>query len=167
MTGRVFHTHGISSAGDSIAGMESVLAICPTASAKLANRFAHDPRWTCIRTGATYRFSMGHALPLRQRRFLCPRNSRGESAIWPAKWPRRCPQPRAVCKREQSAHRPADTLCPRACPVHGHGQPATAAMPKVVPRSIQAREQSASMNCQRQWTKTVRRQSAVALKPCA
>jgi hypothetical protein len=44
--------------------MESVLVICPVASAKRANRFTPDPRWTGIRTVATYRFWTGHALPL-------------------------------------------------------------------------------------------------------
>ncbi len=71
--------------------MESVPSICPVASAKQAKRFSPDPRWTCIRTGATYRFWTRHALLLVKTRFLRPRNSRGESAICPAKWPRRCP----------------------------------------------------------------------------
>jgi len=45
-----------SSAGNSIAEMESVLVICPVASAKQANGFTLNPQWTGIRTGATYRF---------------------------------------------------------------------------------------------------------------
>lgn len=102
---RARHT-GFSSAGDNIAEMESVLLICPIASAKRANRFTPDPRWTGIRTVATYRFWTGQALLLVKTRFLRPRNSRGESAICPAKWPRRCPQPRAVRVRSGAVSSP-------------------------------------------------------------
>ncbi len=86
--------------------MESVLIICPIASAKQANRFTLDPRWTGIRTGATYRFWTRHALLLVKTRFLRPRNGRSESAIWPGKWPRRCPQPRAVRVRSGDVSSP-------------------------------------------------------------
>ena len=65
--------------------MQSVLSICPIAAAKRANRFSLDPQWIGIRTGATYRFGMGQALLLVKTRFLRPRNSRGETAICPAK----------------------------------------------------------------------------------
>ena len=86
--------------------MESVLSICPIASAKQANRFTLDPQWTGIRTGATYRFWTRHALLLVKTRFLRPRNGRSESAIWPGKWPRRCPQPRAVRVRSGDVSSP-------------------------------------------------------------
>ena len=89
-----------------VAEMESVLSICPIASAKQANRFTLDPQWTGIRTVATYRFWMGHALLLVKTRFLRPRNSRSESAMWPGKWPRRCPQPRAVRVRSGAVSSP-------------------------------------------------------------
>ena len=102
---RARHT-GFSSAGDNIAEMESVLLICPIASAKRANRFTPDPRWTGIRTVATYRFWTRQALLLVKTRFLRPRNSRGETAICPAKWPRRCPQPRAVRVRSGAVSSP-------------------------------------------------------------
>jgi len=39
--------------------MESVLVICPVASAMQANRFTLDPQWAGIRTVATYRFWTG------------------------------------------------------------------------------------------------------------
>lgn len=84
MTGQVCHAHKISKAGDNMAETKSVLSICPIASEKRANRFSLDPQRTGIRTVATYRFWMGHALPLVKTRFLSPRNSRGETAIWPA-----------------------------------------------------------------------------------
>ncbi len=86
--------------------MESVLVICPLASAKQANRFTLDPRWTGIRTGATYRFWTRHALLLVKTRFLRPRNGRSESSIWSGKWPRRCPQPRAVRVRSGDVSSP-------------------------------------------------------------
>jgi hypothetical protein len=105
--------------------MESVLVICPLASAKQANRFTLDPRWTGIRTGATYRFWTRHALLLVKTRFLRPRNGRSESAIWPGKWPRRCPQPRAVGVRSRDVSSPqpggvrvqsVTTSAPVTCP---------------------------------------------------
>jgi hypothetical protein len=86
--------------------MQSVLSICPIASAKRANRLSPDPRWTGICTGATYRFLMRHALLLVKTRFLCPRNGRSESAIWPGKWPRRCPQPWSVRVRSGDVSSP-------------------------------------------------------------
>jgi hypothetical protein len=105
-TGQACQTHGISRAGDSIAKMESVPSICPIASAKQANPHSLNPQWTGIRTGATYRFWTRHALLLVKTRFSRPRNSRGETALWPAKWPRRCPQPRAVRVRSGAVSSP-------------------------------------------------------------
>ena len=101
VTGRVCHARRISNAPDTLPEMESVPSICQIASAKRANWFTPDPRWTGIRTVATYRFWTRHALLLVKTRFSRPRNSRGESAICPAKWPRRCPQPPSI--RGQSA----------------------------------------------------------------
>ncbi len=101
-TGPVCHTHRISEADVT----QSVLSICPIASAKQANRFLPDPQWIGIRTGATYRFWTGQALLLVKTRFLRPRNGRGEIAICPGKWPRRCPQPRSVRVRSGAVSSP-------------------------------------------------------------
>lgn len=75
-----------------------------------ANWRTFHPSPADIHSPANCRFLTAQALPLRQRRFWCPRNSREEIAIWPATWPRRCPQPRAV--RVQ----PTGTLNPRPQP---------------------------------------------------
>ncbi len=85
----------------------------------------------------------GQALPLRQRRFWCPRNSRGEITICPAKWPRRCPQPRSV--RVQST----GTINPR--PGHVRVQSMTASASAVFPsaRTLQIRAQSVSLGSPR------------------
>jgi hypothetical protein len=40
----------------------------------------------------TYRFWRAQALPLIWTRFLRPRNGREEIAIFPGKWPQRCPR---------------------------------------------------------------------------
>jgi hypothetical protein len=80
----------------------------------------------------------GQALPLRQRRFWCPRNSRGEITICPAKWPRRSPQPRSI--RVQST----GTINPR--PGHVRVQSMTASASAVFPwaRTVRVPGQSAS-----------------------
>jgi len=85
----------------------------------------------------------GQALPLRQRRFWCPRNSRGEITICPAKWPRRCPQPRSV--RVQST----GTINPR--PGHVRIQSMTASASAVFPwvRTLHVRAQSVSLGSPR------------------
>jgi hypothetical protein len=114
--------------------MESVLSICPIASAKRANRFTSDPRWTVIRTVATYRFWTGHALLLVKTRFLRPRNSRGEIAICPAKWPLPCPQPRSV--RDQSATATVST--PRPVRDLDQSEAVTAAASADCPCSVRA-----------------------------
>ena len=72
-TGRLCHTRRISNT----AVTQSVLSICPIASAKQANRFLPDRQWIGIRKGATYRFWTAQALLLVKTRFLRPRNGRG------------------------------------------------------------------------------------------
>jgi hypothetical protein len=101
-TGRVCHTLRISNA----AITQSVLSICPIASAKRANQFSLDSRRTSIRTLATYRFLIRHALPLSQRRILRPQHGRGETAIRPGEWPLLCPQPRSVRVRSGAVSSP-------------------------------------------------------------
>jgi hypothetical protein len=77
----------------------------------------------------TYRFWRVQALPLSQLRFLRPRNGRGEIAICPGKWPRRCPQARSVRVRSGAVSSPrpgpvqkqsvsAPQPCPQQCPGH-------------------------------------------------
>ena len=96
-----------------------------------------------IHTPVNCRFLTAQALPLRQRRFWCPRNSRGEITICPAKWPRRCPQPRSV--RVQST----GTINPR--PGHVRVQSMTASASAVFPsaRTLQIRAQSVSLGSPR------------------
>ena len=129
--------------------MQSVHSICPIASAKRANRFSPDPQWTGIRTVATYRFLMRHALLLVKTRFLCPRNSRGETALWPGKWPRRCPQPRAVRVRS------GDVSSPQ--PGGVRVQSVTASAPVTCPWAVRG--------CHRAKVGTVREQSANSPQP--
>jgi len=74
----------------------------------------------------------GHALLLVKTRFLRPRNSRGESAICPGKWPRRCPQPRSG--RDQSAT--ANVSAPRPVRDLDQSEAVTAAASANCPCSI-------------------------------
>jgi len=133
--------------------MESVLSICPIASAKLANRFTLDPQRTGIRTVATYRFWTRHALLLVKTRFLRPQNSRGESAICPAKWPRRCPQPRSVRVRS------GDVSSPQP------GGVRVQSMTVASPRSVRNLVQVLSTVKVSPSPRTVRKQSAARHRP--
>ena len=86
---------------------------------------------------------MRHALLLVKTRFLRPRNSRGESAICPAKWPRRCPQPRSVRVRSGAASSP----CPRPRPQTVRGQ----SMSVPVPAAANVRVLAVGRPCLNTW----------------
>ncbi len=158
--------------------MEIVLSICPIASVKRANRFSLDPQRNGIRTGSTYRFWTRHALPLAETtgfvREIVVADTRCNIAVR-----RNCGHGHNQSQNANSPHTghcydsSASVSSPQPKPrsirdrSHVHNHSAFNPNPRTGRNLVQSAQMAVSMIWQRQWTQTVRRQSAITLKPCA